>query len=126
MGEGNGGGGGEPDIPQRGGSYIDEIRDLVFGNVVNGMVDVTAPTNCMTLPCDEALRNDINAALGMAFGIPTSGLADHVLHCMPPGSMVGIACAFINSWLSIYSNFWCNSPTVLIHRVNHNLLSLPL
>lgn len=38
----------------------------------------------------------------------------------PPGTMSGIAYAFINSWMSVYSNEWCNYPSAQIHELGHN------
>ena len=35
--------------------------------------------------------------------------------------MGGIAYAFMNSWMSVYSDTWCNSVSAQLHEVGHNL-----
>jgi hypothetical protein len=42
------------------------------------------------------------------------------MYCLPPGAMNGIAYAFVNSWMSVYSNQWCNYPSGQIHELGHN------
>ena len=42
------------------------------------------------------------------------------MYCLPPGTLSGIAYAFINSWMSVYSNEWCNYPSGQIHELGHN------
>ena len=34
---------------------------------------------------------------------------------------MGIAYAFVNSWLSVYKDRWCNYPSVQMHELGHNL-----
>lgn len=41
---------------------------------------------------------------------------DHVLYCMPPGTEMGIAYAFVNSWLSVYYDEWCSYPSGKLWR----------
>merc|ERR1711971_566717 len=48
-------------------------------------------------------------------------IADHVMYCLPPSTMGGIAYAYINSWLSVYSDQWCNYLSAQVHEVGHNL-----
>jgi hypothetical protein len=45
---------------------------------------------------------------------------DSWMYCLPPGTMSGIAYAFINSWMSVYSNEWCNYPSGQMHELGHN------
>jgi hypothetical protein len=75
-------------------------------NIVNGVVEVTVNTNCTTLPCDGVMRNNVNSALSAAFGSAILGgsTANHVMHCLPPNAMSGIAYAYVNSWNSVYSD----------------------
>ena len=55
---------------------------------------------------DGAMRNDINNFLSSEFGVAASNLADHVMYCLPPGTMSGIAYAGVYSWYSVYSDNW--------------------
>ena len=73
-------------------------------DIVNGVVEVTIDSvDCSAAPgtgCDYALFNAVNTALEAAFGTPAYNIADHVIHCMPPNVMNGIAYAYMNSWVS--------------------------
>ena len=78
------------------------------GNAVlirNGAVTVTVSSS--TTDGDEIMVNDVTAKLKSMFGTSASNLADHVMYCLPPGTMSGIAYAYINSWNSVYSDLWC-------------------
>jgi hypothetical protein len=70
---------------------------------------------------DGIMRNAITAALNENFGVSPSNLADHVMYCLPAGTMSGIAYAYINSWNSVYSNQWCNYVSAQMHEIGHNL-----
>ena len=50
-----------------------------------------------------------------------SQIADHVMYCLPPETMSGIAYAYKNSWNSVYSNEWCNYVSGQMHEIGHNL-----
>lgn len=43
------------------------------------------------------------------------------MYCLPPNSMSGIAYAYMNSWMSVYANDWCNYLSTQLHEVGHNL-----
>merc|ERR1712226_1276470 len=68
------------------------------------------------------MRNAITQALKENFNVnsPTA-LANHVMYCLPAGTMGGIAYAYINSWNSVYSNQWCNYVSGQMHEIGHNL-----
>ena len=90
-------------------------------DIVNGATTVTIAAGVTADDDDETMRNQITDALNAQFGVgsPTQ-LADHVMYCLPPGSMGGIAYAFINGWMSVYSNDWCTYPSVQMHELGHN------
>ena len=47
---------------------------------------------------------------------------NHVMMCLPPGTSGGwIAYAYINHWLSVYNDQWCNYPSGQMHELGHNL-----
>jgi hypothetical protein len=71
---------------------------------------------------DSAMRNAITSALNQNFGrsSPTQ-LADHVMYCLPAGTLDGIAYAYPNSWNSVYSNERCSSVSIQMHEIGHNL-----
>ena len=75
-------------------------------NIANGVVTIEVATN--TAEGDGPMRNAITAKINEVFGQSPNSLADHVMYCLPPNTMSGIAYAYINSWNSVYSNEWCN------------------
>ena len=85
----------------------------------NGVVTVTLPTSVTA--GDVTMRNAITSALQTAFGQPPYQLVDHLMYCLPPGTMGGVAYAFMNSWMSVYNDDWCNSVSAQLHEVGHNL-----
>jgi hypothetical protein len=82
----------------------------------------TVRVNLSTSKGDRAMRNAVTAALNRNFGVSSPGaLADHVMYCIPAGTMDGIAYAYIGSWMSVYSNEWCGSLSGQMHEIGHNL-----
>jgi hypothetical protein len=68
------------------------------------------------------MRNAITDALKENFGVSSPGaLADHVMYCLPAGTMDGVAYAYVGSWMSVYSDKWCGSNTAQMHEIGHNL-----
>ena len=49
-----------------------------------------------------ATEDKVSNAVTSYFGTSPRNIADHVMYCMPPGSMSGIAYAYYNSWLSVF------------------------
>ncbi|KAL7530722.1 hypothetical protein ACHAWF_003488, partial [Thalassiosira exigua] len=56
-----------------------------------------------------AVRNAVTDEIVRLFGAPPRELAHHVLYCMPPNVMRSIAYAYVDSWMSVYSDGWCDS-----------------
>jgi hypothetical protein len=88
--------------------------------ISNGVT--TVRVHMSTNKGDSAMRNAITSALNQNFGqsSPTH-LADHVMYCLPAGTMIGIAYAYVNSWNSVYNNEWCDYMSVQMHEIGHNL-----
>lgn len=58
------------------------------------------------------IRNKITQELNREFDVTNPGeLADHVMYCLPPGSMPTVAYGAVNSYLSVYLNDWCTYPS---------------
>lgn len=65
--------------------------------ITDGVVTITVPT--AVAEGDGVMRNAITAAINAEFGVSSpSALANHVMYCLPTGTMSGIAYAYINSW----------------------------
>jgi hypothetical protein len=89
-------------------------------SIANGATTVTVTT--ATTDGDGVMNNAITAELNAQFGVssPTE-LADHVMHCLPPNTMNGIAYANLPGWRSVYSDQWCTYLSAQIHEIGHNL-----
>ena len=62
----------------------------------------------------------VEAAEGVFGDLPSK--FDYVMICTPPlAGDNGIAYAYINHWLSVYQDDWCNYPSAQIHELGHNL-----
>jgi hypothetical protein len=68
------------------------------------------------------MNNDIIAALNAEFGVSSPTLlATHVMFCLPPNTMAGIAYANAPGWRSVYSDVWCTYVSGQMHEIGHNL-----
>jgi hypothetical protein len=69
------------------------------------------------------MRDLVTAEITSQFGESPSDIADLVMYCMPTNTIPdgGIAYAFVNSWMSVYSNQWCNYPAGQMHEIGHNI-----
>ncbi len=74
-------------------SGIDEIRDAMI----------------------EKAKNDLGVS-------NLQEIADYTMVCIPPGTEGGwVAYAYVNSWLSVYNDNWCTSPSAQMHEIGHNI-----
>mmetsp|Transcript_1253 Transcript_1253/g.2742 ORF Transcript_1253/g.2742 Transcript_1253/m.2742 type:complete len:802 (+) Transcript_1253:241-2646(+) len=89
--------------------------------VSNGVVTITVPTS--TSQGKDVIVNNVTSAINEAFSTSSpNDIAAHVIYCLPPSAMGdSIAYAFVNHWLSVYNNEWCNYPSALMHEIGHNL-----
>ena len=68
---------------------------------------VTVTVSSATSDGDGTMRNEITAILNAEFGVSSpTALANHVMMCLPPGTMNGIAYASVGGWVSVYSDNW--------------------
>lgn len=85
------------------------------GNGINnGVIEVTVST-VNTSQGDSVMNNAIGTKLSAQFGTFPNSVADHVMYCLPPNTMIGIAYAYVNSWLSVYSDSWCTYVSAQMH-----------
>jgi len=89
----------------------------IDNGVVTISVDVPAGGNT-----DATVRNAVTDKIRATFGSDMQSVADYWMYCLPPGTDGGwIAYAYINSYISVYNNNWCNYPSGQIHELGHNL-----
>ena len=111
----------EPTPDQSYYTTIETETDHQQHNIINGVT--TVHVNVNTSEGDTIMRNAITRALNYNFSVnsPTL-LANRVMYCLPANTIEddGIAYAFLNSWLSVYSNNWCTSMSTQVHELGHN------
>jgi len=95
------------------------------GTVIqNGVLDVT-----IDITAPGTSRYDIEDALEKAADQLVGSLHDqfdHVMLCLPPGTTSGsnrnwVAYGYVNSWLSVFNDGFCNSMSTQVHEIGHNL-----
>ena len=99
------------------------FNPVTRSGVNNGVVTVDIRPETVTGREDSTIRNLVNTKLAEMFGVSNAKqLANHVVHCMPPGTSGDwIGYAFINSWNSVFNNEWCTYSSIQMHEVGHNL-----
>ena len=82
-------------------------------NIRHGAVTISVTKSVQEQ--DYVIRNAVTTNVYSLFGAYPNALADHVMYCMPPGAMDGIAYAFVNSYLSVYNDLWCTYVSAQMH-----------
>jgi hypothetical protein len=86
-------------------SYNKLQIDPANTNVVSNGVTTATISNIVSGTDNGVIRNAVTAALGSSF----TSQFDHVMLCLPPGTSGSwIAYAYVNHWLSVYNNQWCD------------------
>ncbi|GFH55217.1 hypothetical protein CTEN210_11693 [Chaetoceros tenuissimus] len=92
------------------------------GDGINGGV-TTVQVSSSTTDGDSVMNNQIATALNTNFGVSSPNqIANHVMYCLPAGTMSGIAYANVNNWRSVYSDNWCTYVSAQAHEIGHNLV----
>jgi hypothetical protein len=87
--------------------------------VPNGVQTVTIAEDAIGMTMGNVEDLVVTAATTLLGNLP--GQFDYVMICTPNGATGGIAYAYMNSWLSVYNNQWCNYPSAQLHEIGHNL-----
>jgi len=102
---------------------------LSFGPVVTG-VDFngyTSNNSVITVNFDDSSvtgnsHNTVRDAMLTELGTNPESKADHIVLCIPPGTGDSwVAYSYVNHWLSVYNDDWCDNPFALIRELGHNL-----
>jgi hypothetical protein len=81
-----------------------QINPANTNDISNGVTTATI-SNIVSGTDNGVIRNAVTAALGSSF----TSQFDHVMLCLPPGTSGSwIAYAYVNHWLSVYNNQWCD------------------
>ncbi|GFH56571.1 hypothetical protein CTEN210_13047 [Chaetoceros tenuissimus] len=91
------------------------------GDGINkGVTTVSVPSS--STDGDSVMNNYISVALNVKFSVTSPNqIADHIMFCLPPGTMKGLAYAHVNNWRSVYSDNWCTYVSAQAHELGHNL-----
>ena len=95
--------------------------------ISNGVVTISLPSISIAQG-HGTFRNALTRELNQVFGVDhPDKLADYGIYCLPVGTYSpdgtdnGIAYAYINNWLSIFNDDWCESVSLQMHELGHNL-----
>lgn len=92
--------------------------------ISRGLVDISVDYDVRGKDRTGGNRLDLQRA---AFQAATETIGDLrsqfdiVMFCMPPGTGVWLAYAFVNDQFSFYNNKWCSYVSGQLHEVGHNL-----
>ncbi len=95
-------------------------RDGDTVRIRNGGTTITV--NLSTSAGHSMMANAITRELNSQFDVDSpKELAKHVMYCLPPGTLQGVAYAYVNSWNSVYNDDWCMMVSAQMHEIGHNL-----
>jgi len=84
----------------------------------DGVYTVNLPTTFVTGADDDVIRDEMVSKAAADLGASLNRIADYVMLCLPPGTAGGwIAYAYINHWLSVYNDNWCQYPSGQLHEI---------
>jgi hypothetical protein len=86
----------------------------------DGVYTVSLPTTIVTGASDGTIRDAAVSKASQDFGgVALTSVANHVIVCVPPGTAGGgwLAYAYVNHWLSVFNDNWCNSPSTQMHEL---------
>eukprot|EP00984_Skeletonema_dohrnii_P001833 scaffold607_cov146-Skeletonema_dohrnii-CCMP3373.AAC.1 len=90
-------------------------------SIVDGVVTISVDVASNGIS-DSIVRNAVTDKIKAVFGSNMQAVADYWMYCLPPGTSGSwIAYAYINSYISVYNNQWCNYPSGQMHEIGHNL-----
>jgi len=68
----------------------------------------------------EAALTDLASYLGVNSN-DLSSIADHIMICLPSGTKGNWAAyGYIDHYLTVYNDVWCNMPSAQLHEIGHN------
>jgi len=95
----------------------------VGNDIVDGVGEVTIVENVAGAD-NSVIRNAATVAATTKYGDLSTNF-DYVILCIPPGTTSSsgswIAYAYVNGYLSVYNDNWCEYPSGLVHEIGHNL-----
>ena len=97
--------------------FYPSTRSGVGTNTEAGVITVNTAVTLTSGDKSGAMANAVTTQLEAMYGSPLP--FDHVLICAPPGTANFLAWAYLNNWLSIYNDSWCQEVSAQMHEVGH-------
>jgi hypothetical protein len=97
-----------------------QFQPLTTNSLVgsDGVYTVTLPSTFVAGASDGTIRDAMVSKATADLGASLNTIADYVMLCLPPGTAGGwIAYAYINHWLSVYNDVWCQYPSGQLHEI---------
>jgi len=102
------------------------MQEYKHPDIVNGVIEIEL--GLLIADSDSfALEDEAVTVLETMFGEnELFSMFDHVMLCFPPGtkrygSPAWRAYAYVNHYLTVYHDDWCNYPKTQVHEIAHNL-----
>jgi hypothetical protein len=84
----------------------------------DGVYTVTLPTTFVSGKNDGTIRDAMVSKATFDLGVPLNSIADHVMLCLPPGTAGSwVAYSYVNHWLSVFNDVWCQYPSAQLHEI---------
>jgi hypothetical protein len=97
-----------------------QFQPLTTNSLVgsDGVYTVTLPSTFVTGASDGTIRDAMLIKAIVDLGEYLNIIADYVMLCLPPGTTGDwLAYAYINHWLSVYNDVWCQYPSGQLHEI---------
>jgi hypothetical protein len=97
-----------------------QFQPLTTNSLVgsDGVYTVTLPSTFVTGASDGTIRDAMLIKATVDLGEYLNIIADYVMLCLPPGTTGDwLAYAYINHWLSVYNDVWCQYPSGQLHEI---------
>ena len=103
------------------------IEKAVGKGIVEGTVEVSVNEKVSKHTSDtlaEIALEELAKDLGIDYD-DLSSIADHIMVCLPSGTKGSwVAYGYIDHYLTVYNNDWCNMPSAQLHELGHNFVSI--
>jgi hypothetical protein len=97
-----------------------QFEPLTTNNKVgmDGVYTVNLPSTVVTGATRETIRDAMINQAASDLGARLETLVDHVMVCIPPGTVTSwIGNGIVNSWRTMYNDNWCRSPSLQLHEI---------
>jgi hypothetical protein len=83
----------------------------------DGVYTVSLPNTMIYGASDSAIKDEMINQATVDLGASLESIADYVILCLPPGTGDWAAYAYVDHWLSVYNDVWCQYPSAQMHEI---------